>query len=106
MRKYITQHLSRLTVRVEAMLGPKAFELAPLQLSNLATFGERFRHRLAVHFRQFWLVIQCLQVRRSARHAQMDHPTNSRPQVQGLHDAIPAGPGNIHSVGCHSLTHE
>src|SRR3954447_5403573 len=58
----------------ETMLWSKTHEFLPLQLRDLFSFRERLGHRLAVQLRQPGFVIERLQVRRTARHAEPNHP--------------------------------
>ena len=56
-------------------------ELLPLELGDRLSLGERLRHRLAVHLVERRLVVERLEVRRSARHAEEDHALGARRMV-------------------------
>ena len=106
MWKHIAQQLSGFAMRSERMLGRQTFEFSSLELRNLTSFGEGFRHWPAIHFRKLRLVVQRFQMRRPPCHTQMDHPTNSLCAVQRLHDSIPPRHRNIRSVDCLCSIHD
>ena len=88
-RKNIGNHLTGFTMTTEAMLRPHAGERLPLQLCNRLAVGERCRHRLAVHLREFRLVVERFEMRGTARHAEKNNPF--RPgHVMGLDRPGPA----------------
>jgi hypothetical protein len=66
---------------------------AALKLRELLPLRERLRHRLAVHLRELRLRIERLQMRRSARHREPDHPLRLLRQRQiyfwGFHNHDP-----------------
>jgi hypothetical protein len=56
------------------MLRTQTQKLLSLQLCQLLAFGDRFRHRLAVHLCQLWLRIERLKLRGTAGLIEEDDP--------------------------------
>ena len=72
--KQLGEVLAGLAVALERMLRTENPELLALQLRDLLVLGERLRHGLAIATGKLGLVVEELQVGRSTRHAQEDHP--------------------------------
>ena len=87
--KIVADLLARLAVLLERVLGGEAGELLPLELRDRHPRGERPRHRLAVHRGELRLVIERLQVRRPARHVQVNDPLRLRREVRRADDPRP-----------------
>ena len=64
--------LAALPVVPERVPGAEDAQLLALELCDLLPLRERLGHRLAVPLRQFRLVVQEFEMRRTARHAQED----------------------------------
>ena len=88
-RKERADLLSRLAVPLELVLRRQALELLILKLRDRLPLGERLRHRLAVHFGELRLVVERLQVRRSAGHVEVNHALCLAREVQRVDDAGP-----------------
>ena len=84
--------LARLAELLEGVLRGEALQLLALELGDRLPLGERLGHRLAVHLGQLRLVVERLQVRRPAGHAQEDDPLGLRGEVQRVDDAPASGP--------------
>ena len=81
-REQFADLLPRIAELLERILRGEAFERLPLELGDWHPGRERAGHRLAVHIGQLRLVIQSLQVRRSAGHTEEDHPLGLRCHVR------------------------
>ena len=75
---------------LELQLRAVADEFGALQLRQLLALGHALRHRLAVHLGQHGLVVEGLQVGRSAGHRQPDHAFGFGGEVRRLQHAAPA----------------
>src|SRR5882724_621977 len=73
MREQIGDLLARLAMLLEFGEWAARFQHGILQLRQLLSFGERFRKWFAIKFLQLRLVIEAFQMRRTARHAEMNN---------------------------------
>src|SRR5262249_1351673 len=64
-------------------------ELLALELRDLLAVGVRVRHWFAVQFRQLWLMVKRLQMRRPARHAQKYDPLGFRGEMRRIENSAP-----------------
>ena len=67
----------------------EAFQRLALQLRDLLALGERFRHRLAVSLFELGLGVEGFQVRRPARHVEVNDPLGLGGMVERLHHSAP-----------------
>ena len=70
--------------------GPRAVERLVLELGELLPLGERLGERLAVELLEPRLVVEALELRRPARHAEVDHPPRLDREVRRVEHAPPA----------------
>ncbi len=105
-RKDMGELLAGLPPALELVLRSERLEFLPLKLRDLLAFGERLRHRLAVQLGQFWFVVERLEVRRAAGHAQEDHALGLDRQGRRIHHAGPLLPGRLGqaAAGIHQRT--
>jgi hypothetical protein len=82
--------LTRLAEPFELELRPIADQLLPLKLCNLLPARERFRHWLAVHLRQLWLVVEGLELRGSSGLVEEDDPFRLRSVMERIDHSAPA----------------
>ena len=73
-REQVGDLLARLAVLLEFDERPARLEHGVLKLGELLPLGERLGERLAVELLQLGLVVEALELRRAARHAEVDHP--------------------------------
>src|SRR5439155_8079327 len=71
-RKEFRDFLTALTPLLELTKRTARFQFRVLQLSQLLAFGERLRERLAIEFLELGLVVEAFQMRRPARHAEVN----------------------------------
>ena len=88
-RKDLADRLPALAEFLEGVLGAEAIELLALQLSDRLSLGIGLGHRLAVHLTELRLVIEGLEMRRSAGHVEMDNPLGLALEMQGIDDSLP-----------------
>ena len=83
MRQCLGDRLAGFAILLKLMLRPKALQrLVALQLRNRLTVGDRLGHPLAVHLGQLRFVVERLEMRRPACHAEMDHPLGLGREMQ------------------------
>ena len=80
-RELLADELAGLPEAPEVVLGTEADQPLPLQLRDLLTLGVRLGHRLTVHLAQLRLPVERLEVRGSARHAQVHDALDPRASV-------------------------
>ena len=82
MRKEIGDFLAALAVAAEFREWPAGLEHRILQLGELLATGERFRKGLTVQALQFRFPVEAFELRRTARHAEMDDAFDARRKVR------------------------
>ena len=87
-RKQVAQHLSGLAEALEFVRGPEANQLLALELRDLLALGKRFRHRLAVHFGELGLVVECFEMRRTAGLVEKNDALGLGWEIQRIDDAF------------------
>ena len=87
-REELADHLSRSTERLEPVSRAHARELLSLELRDLLTLRQRFGHRSAAHLGELRLVVERLEMRRSAGLIQEDDALGLRRKVERVHDAV------------------
>jgi hypothetical protein len=68
------------------MLGCEAVQFLPLELSDLLTLRDGIGHRLPVHFREFGLRVEGLEVSHSSSHVEPNDSLGSRRVVERIDD--------------------
>src|SRR5262249_41996680 len=91
LREQLADFLAGFPEFFECVLGTEAEKLRVLKLRDLLAPGERFRHRLAVHFGELWFVVEGFEVRRSAGLIEKNHALRLRGVMQGIDDASRCG---------------
>ena len=99
-REQVGDLLPRLAVAVELASWPARRQHHVLKLRELLTPGERFGEWLAVQLLEHRLVIKALELRRPARHAEVNHPPCLDRQVRWVDHPAPV----IHWLSCVCLT--
>ncbi len=74
--------------------GPKQTKLAVLQLRDLLALGQRIGHGLAIHLREFWFVVESLQVRRAAGLIKKNDALRLGRVMQRIHNAARSALGD------------
>ena len=87
--KNLGDFLAGLAPFLEFAKRAEGFQRGILQLGKLLAFGERVGKRLAIQFLQLGFVIKTLQVRRPARHVQMDDAFGAGLEMARVDDAVP-----------------
>ncbi len=88
-REELADLLARLAELLERVLRREALERLPLELRDRHPRRERAGHRLAVHLGELRLVVERLQVRRPAGHAEEDDPFRLRREVRRVDHPSP-----------------
>ena len=96
-REQVGDLLPRLAVPVELAGRPARGEDLVLELGELLPLRERLGERLAVQLLEPRLVVEALELRRPAGHAEVDHPPGLDRQVRRVEHAPPAiaRPGRV-----------
>ena len=81
-RKQLGYLLAGLAELLEAVLRAEADERLALQLGDLLSFGEGLRHLLLVHVCELRLVVERLEVRRSAGHEEVNDTLGLRGKMR------------------------
>src|SRR5438128_1740398 len=92
-RKEFRDFLTALTPLLEFTKRAARLQFRVLQLSQLLAFGERLRERLAVEFLELGLVIETFQMRRPARHAEVNDALGPHRKMGRVDRPFPAGGG-------------
>ena len=90
LRELIANFLPRLTELGELVLRAEALQLLPLKLRDRLPLRDRLGHRLPVLLGQLRLVVECFEVTRPSRHAEMNDPLRLRRPMQRRDDSGPA----------------